>query len=114
MDSQAGPGLFGSAQPNRAFTVQFGRIPSNKDLLTLQVLHECAVRALVDEHELATTKLHFGMNARDEIALHDKVVIIGAADVCALALITDFDRLITKIQDHFRDLAGAAFPLDGG
>ena len=43
-------------------------------------LHERAVGALIDEHEFVAVDLDARVQARDQVALDDDVVVLGAAD----------------------------------
>ena len=75
-------------------------VAPNEDLLAGVGLHERAVRALVDERELVAAHFDARMNARDQVALDDDVVVLGAAERRALAAFADRDlaALVAQAQ----------------
>ena len=82
------------------FFTELRRIAPDERLLALQVLHKSPVRTLVDEYKLAAAHFHLGVNSGNKIALDDQVVVVGAANTDALALIVDLYRLIAECEDH--------------
>ena len=100
MDRERGPGLRDAAQADHAFACELRAVAANEDLLAGIRLHERAVRALVDERELVAARLDARVHARDQIALDDDVVLLGAAQGRALAPLADGDlaALIAQAQ----------------
>jgi hypothetical protein len=61
-------------------------------------LHERSVRALIHQHELVPAQLDTRMQARDQVALDDEVVVLGAADGDAGLLIIELELAVLASQ----------------
>src|SRR5690606_9969735 len=77
---------------------QLRAVAPDEDLLAAARVHERAVRALVYEREFVAARLDAGMQPRNQIALDDEVVVLGAAERDALAAFADQDLLALIAQ----------------
>ena len=100
MDGERRPGLGHAAEPDDALADELRAVAADEDLLARVRLHERAVRALVDEREFVAARFDARMDARDQVALDDDVVVLGPAERRALAPFADRDlaTLVAEAQ----------------
>jgi len=77
-------------------------VAAHKRLLAVSALHERAVGALIDQHELVAADLDARVQARDQVAFHHHVVVLGTADGDARMPLIDqqFAILTPQPQPH--------------
>src|SRR5690606_17450745 len=95
-ERRAGPRR--AAEADHALAGQLRAVAPHEDLLAAARMHERSVRALVDQRELVAARLDPGMQPRDQIALDDEIVVLGAAERDHLAAFADQDLLALIAQ----------------
>src|SRR6516165_5789520 len=67
-------------ESDHALAADLQAVAAHERLLAVRALHEGAVGALVDEHELVTIDLDARVQARDQVAFDDDVIVFGTSD----------------------------------
>ena len=94
-----GESLLGKpAEPDHSLAADLQAVATHEGLLAVRALHECAVGALVDQHELVAIDLDARMQARDQIALHHHVVVLGTSDGDARVPLVDQQLAVVAAQ----------------
>ena len=68
--------------------------------LSVRDLHEGAVLALIDQHELVAAELDAGVHARDALARYHDVIVVGTADSDARVALIHQQLAVVELQTH--------------
>ena len=68
------------AETDQSLSLDLHAVAAHEGFLAVDGLHEGAIGALVDEHELVAIDLDARVQSRDQVALDDEVVVFRAPD----------------------------------
>src|SRR6185369_17538513 len=80
VDGVLGALLGQASEADHAPPLELPDVLAYEQFLSVVSLYERAVRALVDQYELAATDLDAGVQARAQAALHYDVILLGTAN----------------------------------
>jgi len=82
--------------------------------LSVDGLHESAIRALIDQYETVATDLDARVQARDEVTLHHEVIVLGTADGDARLAFIHQQLSVIKLQTQTHPACRGRIARDPG